>query len=206
MVGRHHPPSSHRVSDFMHYFERRYRFDKLGVSGRVVAMATAHHRVNYIHPFVDGNGRVSRLMSHAMALQAGIGAHGLWSISRGLARGLEDAGEYKRMRDEADSPRRGDLDGRGNLSLEALLEFTTWFCRVAVDQVQFMNGLFELEQLEQRLSNYVQQSLGLPEDIAAIPLEVLRRGEMARGEAGRVTGRSERSARTALSTLVEAVR
>ncbi|WP_287429078.1 Fic family protein, partial [Sphingobium sp.] len=47
-------------------------------------LATAHHRFNWIHPFPDGNGRVSRLMSHAMALKAGIGAHGLWSVSRGL--------------------------------------------------------------------------------------------------------------------------
>ena len=203
-VGRHQPPSSRRVLDFMTYFEQRYRFETLGVSGRIVAMAAAHHRFNYIHPFVDGNGRVSRLMSHAMALQAGIGAHGLWSISRGLARGLSDAGEYKRMMDEADSPRRGDLDGRGNLSHEALIEFTTWFCRVALDQLQFMSGLFELEHLEQRLSSYVEQSLGLAEDVAAIPREVLRRGELARGEAARVTGPSERSARTALGALVDA--
>ncbi|HEX5661372.1 MAG TPA: Fic family protein, partial [Polyangiales bacterium] len=125
-VGRHQP-SSARVLDFMIYFEQRYRLEKLGRSARIAATASAHHRFNYVHPFVDGNGRVSRLMSHGMALCAGIGAHGLWSISRGLARGLSDAGEYKRMMDEADSPGRGDLDGRGNLSLEALVQFTTWF-------------------------------------------------------------------------------
>jgi Fic family protein len=118
-VGRHLPPSSARVPEFMAYFEQRYRFEKLGGSARIVAMAAAHHRLNYIHPFVDGNGRVSRLMSHAMGLQAGIGAHGLWSISRGLARGLGDPGEYKRMMDDADSPRRGGLGGRGNHSHEA---------------------------------------------------------------------------------------
>ncbi len=60
-------------------------------------MATAHHRLNYIHPFLDGNGRVSRLLSHVMALSAGIGAHGLWSVSSGLARGLTSRGDYKRM-------------------------------------------------------------------------------------------------------------
>jgi len=63
-------------------------------------------------------------MSHAMAHTAVIGAHGLWSVSRGLARGLESRDEYKRMMDYADSPRRNDLDGRGNLSLLALKEFT----------------------------------------------------------------------------------
>lgn len=34
-VGRHQPPSSHRVSDFMRYFEGRYRFEKLGCGGRI---------------------------------------------------------------------------------------------------------------------------------------------------------------------------
>ncbi|MGI6850662.1 Fic family protein [Mesorhizobium sp. 1B3] len=76
-VGRHVPPSSGRVGDFMDYFERRYRFEKLGKAGRVLAIPAAHHRFNYIHPFPDGNGRVSRLMSHAMAHEAGIAAHGL---------------------------------------------------------------------------------------------------------------------------------
>ena len=48
-----------------------------------MSMAVAHHRFNYIHPFPDGNGRVSRLMSHAMAWRAEVASHGLWSISRG---------------------------------------------------------------------------------------------------------------------------
>ena len=87
-VGRHQPPTSARVDEFMRYFWRTLSVETLGKAGRVIAMAAAHHRFNYIHPFPDGNGRVSRLMSHAMAWQAGIAAHGLWSISRGLARGL----------------------------------------------------------------------------------------------------------------------
>ncbi|MGB8842047.1 MAG: Fic family protein [Aliidongia sp.] len=90
MVGRHWPPAGERVAVFMAYFEKRYRFAALGMGQRVMAMAAAHHRLNYIHPFLDGNGRVSRLMSHAVALEAGIGAHGLWSVSRGLARGDAD--------------------------------------------------------------------------------------------------------------------
>lgn len=115
-VGRHLPPSGQKVAEFMAYFERRYSFAPLGAAARVFAMAAAHHRLNYIHPFLDGNGRVSRLISHAMGLQASIGAHGLWSISRGLARGLQDASEYKTMMDATHAPRRNDLDGRGNLS------------------------------------------------------------------------------------------
>lgn len=124
-VGGHLPPSSERVPDFMEYFEKQYRFKTLGTSARIMAIGAAHHRFNYIHPFPDGNGRVSRLMSHAMAHCAGIGAHGLWSISRGLARGLargpEGRDEYKSKMDYADTPRQGDLDGRGNLRCTRLM-------------------------------------------------------------------------------------
>jgi Fic family protein len=203
-VGLHQPPSSARVLDFMNYFESRYRFAAMGKFERIIAMAAAHHRLNYIHPFVAGNGRVSRLMSHSMALLADIGAHGLWSISRGLARGISGADEYKRRMDDADSPRRGDLDGRGNLSLEALVSFVTWFCNVALDQVQFMNALFDLDQLEQRLRKYVEETLDLSASAAEIPVEILRRGELARGEAARVTKKPERSARGDLSKLIDA--
>ena len=104
----------------MTYFSEKYRFKNLRAGTRILAMASGHHSFNYIHPFPDGNGRVSRLMSHAMGLSAGIGAHGLWSISRGLARGIHSRSEYKTKMDYADTPRQGDLDGRGNLSERAL--------------------------------------------------------------------------------------
>jgi len=203
-VGRHVPPSSEVVPAFMAYFEERFQLKNQGAAARVVAIAVAHHRLNYIHPFPDGNGRVSRLLAHAMALQAGIGAHGLWSISRGLARGLLDRGEYKRMMDAADEPRRSDLDGRGNLSLQALEEFVTWFCEVALDQLRFMARLFDLDTLSSRLETYVTRDLSLSASAATLVLALLQRGEMPRGEADLVTGLPERTARQVLSRLIDA--
>ncbi len=185
----------------MEHFERRYRFDGMGAGTRITAIPAAHHRLNYIHPFLDGNGRVSRLMSHAMALQAGIGAHGLWSVSRGLARGLESRGDYKRMMDHADMPRQGDLDGRGNLSRRALADFTTWFLQVCLDQITFMTGLFELETLIGRLRLYVGQR-GLRGEAVPLLQHVLQRGEMPRGDAPRAAGLKERAARDLLAALV----
>lgn len=200
-VGRHQPPASGRVEAYMAYFEQRYRFAPLGMGLRIISIAAAHHRLNFIHPFLDGNGRVGRLMSHAMALSAGIGAHGLWSVSRGLARGLESRGDYKRMMDYADSPRQGDLDGRGNLSRRALAEFTEWFLKVCLDQVTFMTGLFALDTLTARLKAYVERRDLKPEAFSLLE-QVLQRGELPRGEAARVTGLRERSARDLLGTLV----
>jgi Fic family protein len=206
-VGRHLPPSSDRVADFMEYFERQYRFEPLKKGGRITAMAAAHHRFNYIHPFPDGNGRVSRLMSHAMAHRAEIGAHGLWSISRGLARGLaggaEGRREYKRVMDHADMPRQGDLDGRGNLSHRALAEFVLWFLRVCVDQVKFMSGLLELDTLAKRLGSYVTRRELKPE-AARLLQEALIRGQFERGEISRIAGLPDRSARRVLNEVRQA--
>ncbi len=165
-------------------------------------MAAAHHRLNYIHPLLDGNGRVSRLMSHAMALDAGIGAHGLWSVSRGLARGLTSPSDYKQMMDHADSPRQGDLDGRGNLSRRALSDFTLWFLKVCLDQVTFMNGLFALETLTDRLKTYVTRHDLKPQAFDLLE-QVLRRGTLPRGDVSRVTGLRERTARDFLGDLLE---
>jgi Fic family protein len=204
VVGRHVPPSSSVVPAFMDYFEQKFRLQPLGAAARIAAVAIAHHRLNFIHPFPDGNGRVSRLVAHAMALQSGIGAHGLWSISRGLARGLSDRGEYKRMMALADSPRKNDLDGRGNLSLAALEEFVTWFCQVALDQLTFMSQLFDLNTLSARLETYVTHDLGLSPNAVKLVHALLQRGDMPRGDAGPVTSLPERTARELLSRLVDA--
>lgn len=200
-VGRLVPPSSRVVADFMSHFAQRYGLAGLGSGARILCIPAAHHRLNYIHPFADGNGRVSRLMSHAMAHHAGIGAHGLWSISRGLARGLESRTEYKAMMDHADTPRQGDLDGRGNLSLRALEEFTVWFLRVCIDQVRFMADLFELNALAGRYRRLVAQNEGLKPEATRLLEEALVRGEFERGEAPRVSGLPERSARRVLNDL-----
>jgi Fic family protein len=200
-VGRHIPPSSVVVKRFMDRFAECYALAALRPAQRVLALPAAHHRFNFIHPFPDGNGRVSRLMSHAMAHQAGIGAHGLWSISRGLARGLTDTSEYQSMMDYADMPRQGELDGRGNLSTQALTEFSTWFLKVCLDQVTFMESLFDLDTLAERLKRYTTQKEFRPE-AERLLTEVLHRGEIARGDASAITGLGERTARDLLGSLL----
>jgi len=201
VVGRHQPPSSDRVEAFMAHFSKRFGVAEKSASTRIIAIASAHHRFNYIHPFPDGNGRVSRLMSHAMAMKAGIGGHGLWSISRGLARGLRDRGEYKRMMDHADSPRRGDLDGRGNLSEAALKDFCEWFLTVALDQIRFSTAIFDLERLEDRyrlLVKDISEDKRAPDLLAA----VLKHGSLERGDVHLVLKTSERTARNTMSAMV----
>jgi len=139
-----------------------------------------------------------------MAWSANIGARGLWSISRGLSRGLESRADYKQMMDRADSPREGDLDGRGNLSQKALQEFVLWFLRVCLDQITFMSGLFELDRLAERFKTYVLRSPDLKPEAVALLQEALIRGQFERGEVGRITGLPERTARRVLNDVLRA--
>lgn len=187
----------------MDHFDKRFQIAARSASGRIIAIASAHHRLNYIHPFPNGNGRVSRLMSHAMALTAGIGGQGLWSVSRGLARGLADSGEYKRMMDLADTPRRGDRDGRGNLSRAALKTYCEWFLKVTLDQITFSARLFDLGGLEKRFRRLVEDTIDdkrAPDLLSA----VLRHGMLDRGDAQIVLRTSERTARNTLRKLTSA--
>lgn len=201
-VGRHLPPSAPRIPDFMDYFAARYHGLTRGASGRILSIPAAHHRLNYIHPFLDGNGRVSRLMSHAMCQAAGIGGHGLWSISRGLARGLQDPAEYKERMDVADRPRQGDRDGRGNLSLATLTSFSGWFLTVMLDQLRFTEAMFDLGRLKDRYTRLIADLYPGSDRMPQLVSHVLRHGEMPRGDAPLVTGASERAARSDLGNLI----
>lgn len=126
-VGQHVPPSPERVDAFMDYFQRRYRGLSAGSTGRVLSIPAAHHRFSYIHPFQDGNGRVARLMTHAMILRAGLSDQNPWSISYALSEAHNEHRSYHEEMALADTPRQGDRDGRGNLSLLYLEHFTEWF-------------------------------------------------------------------------------
>lgn len=204
-VGDHVPPPHERVPAFMDHFHARFRQDWLhGQTAKILAVATAHHRMNFIHPFYDGNGRVGRLMSHAMAHHAGIGAGGLWSVSRGLARGLEGGTpgreEYREMMHLADRVRQGDRDGRGNLSLVALTRFTGWFLEVCLDQVEFMANLLDFAGLGDRLARYAAAR-----DFRAGGAELLRvvliRGQVERGDVAAILAVAPRTARAVIKDL-----
>lgn len=82
-VGAHAPVSPVAVPRFMQRFEERY--SRLGNFEAILAAGPAHHHLLYIHPFADGNGRVTRLMSYA-TLRRALDTAGLWSVARGLAR------------------------------------------------------------------------------------------------------------------------
>jgi Fic family protein len=199
-VGTHIAISPGALSRFLKRFAEVY--GHLSRTDSILGAATAHHRLLWIHPFLDGNGRVARLMSHAMLLEA-LDTGGVWSVARGLARNVE---AYKRHLADCDGPRRNDLDGRGNLSEEALAEFAKFFLRVCIDQVTFMESLVQPERLRARIVLWAEEEVrlgALPPKSGSILEAVLYRGELPRGDAAGVVGASERHARRIVSALME---
>ena len=198
-VGRLIPVSPGALPRFLERFEAVY--GKLGKTDTILAAASAHHRLLWIHPFLDGNGRVARLMSYAMLLET-LDTGGVWSIARGLAR---DEGTYKSQLMACDAERRNDLDGRGHLSEEALAIFTRFFLATCIDQVDFLEGLVQPDSLSDRILIWTEEEIragALPPKSGAVLEAVLYRGELPRGEVAHIIGTSERQARRVTSALL----
>jgi Fic family protein len=204
-VGKHFPPLHTALPEFMNRFESSYQMawqNKLPYQ-RMPLVACAHHRLLWIHPFLDGNGRVARLFSVLAMKAAGIEGVGLWSPARGLARNVD---EYKSLLQDADSLRRGDLDGRGNLSLNALQAFSTFFVDTCIDQVKFMSEMFDLDNLSKRIEYFfgvLSTTTNIKKESHLLVMEALRKGEFARGEASRIIGFGERMSRDVLGELLK---
>jgi Fic family protein len=155
-----------------------------------------------MHPFMDANGRVARLMSHAMLLHI-LDTGAVWSVARGLARNVQ---QYKTLLANCDMTRRNNLDGRGALSEEALAEFTRFFLTVSSDQVAFMEGLMQPDRLRTRVLLWAEEEIRmghLPAKSGSVLEAVLYRGELPRGDAATVVGTGERQARRIVSALLE---
>lgn len=199
-VGQHIPVTPGAVARFLAHFENTY--SRLGRTEKIVSAAAAHHRLLWIHPFLDGNGRVARLVSHATLLET-LDTGGIWSVTRGLGRNVV---EYKSHLANCDQPRRNDLDGRGNLSEEALAAFTRLFLELCIDQVKFMEGLVQPDRLRTRILMWSEEEIRLgqlPPQSGNILEAVLYRGALPRGDAATVVGTGDRQARRIVSTLVD---
>lgn len=206
-VGTHVGPPHELVPALLGHFQWRYESADFSRIQRLLALGASHHRLAWIHPFRDGNGRVIRLFSDAVIRQLGIDGGGLWSLSRGFAR---NRGEYYERLSNADQERSssGADDGRGHLSERALWDFCEFTLRVMADQIAFMEQLLDLDGLERRIEHYVNVvDLQIAPDADRVFLllrEALLRGEFPRGEAARIVGASDRTGRSVLALATEA--
>lgn len=199
-VGNHLAISPPAVPRFLDRFETVY--SRLGKTESILETAAAHHRLLWIHPFLDGNGRVARLMSHAMLLGV-LDTGGIWSVARGLARNVD---AYKKHLVNCDLKRRNDLDGKGNLSEEELAKFSEFFLGICIDQVSFMEDLMQPDRLRTRILLWAEEEIRLDrllQKSGKILEAVLYRGELPRGDVAEIVGTGERQARRVMAALLE---
>lgn len=199
-VGKHIAISAGAIPRFMKRFNEAY--SKLGRVESILAAATAHHRLLWIHPFLDGNGRTARLMSYAM-LKDALNTRGLWSVARGLAR---QETEYKKHLQACDEQRQGDRDGRGSLSESALASFTEFFLQICIDQIKFMKDLMKPDRLSDRINIWAEEEMRggrLAPKSDIILRAILYKGELERGEVPDIMNVSERTARRATAALID---
>ena len=196
-VGQHIPVSPGALPRFLSRFEQVY--GRLGKAEGLMAAAAAHHRLLWMNPFLDGNGRFARLLSNATLLSI-LDTGAVWSVARGLARNVQ---QYKSLLSNCDSSRRNDLDGRGTLSEEALVEFTRFFLTICIDQVRFMESLVQPDRLRVRVlvwANEGEIGLGtLPAQAVQFSKPFFIEASCPRGEIDAIAGSHRRQARTAHS-------
>jgi Fic family protein len=202
-VGQHLAPAHESLGEMLERFDRAYRHEIRDSPSSLIAAAAAHHRLTWIHPFDDGNGRIARMLTHLWFIQAGAGGAGLWTLSRGLARNVDD---YKSLLAGADEKRLSDFDGRGRMSDRKLFEFCVYLLDTARDQVDYMAKTLQIDTLADRLAAavlYKEHSGELPKRSSKLVREALIKGRIARTEAATIMGVSPRTAQPVVQTLVK---
>lgn len=202
-VGFHVAPAHAELERFLRRFAEFYGPLVQATPQGLVAAAAAHHRLAWIHPFLDGNGRVTRLFTQGWMQCAGAAAEGLWTLARGFARKQQD---YKMMLARADEGRMNDYDGRGNLSERRLGEFCEFTLTTAVDQLDFMHELLDLQGMQRRIMGYAERresASDLPKGAGAVLREVFLKGEIIRGEVAHIIAASPRTGQTVTGELLK---
>ena len=203
-VGSHHAPRHGVLGDFLDRFAAFYDDPGILATDRLIAVAAAHHRLAWIHPFGDGNGRVIRLHSHALLIRNRVDGLGLWTLSRGLARARQEY--YERLRG-ADHRRQGDYDGRGNLSEKGLVAFCEFFLETMLDQIRFMGELLDLQNLTRRIDSWFErEAFHIPryrEEMSRLVRALLVEGEIPRTRVLDIISKGETLTRRVIKAAVE---
>jgi len=202
-VGMHMPPEHQHLIAFLERWSQAYTALPDGDMA-LVGLACSHQRLAWIHPFNDGNGRVSRLHTHVALYSMGL-TSGFWSPMRGLARTHQ---QYYDFLHNADTLRQGDYDGRGALSQNGLIDWVKYFLNICIDQVSFMENMLNLKDFKDRLETLliVEEKKGASgiKIAALLPLHYIAvTGAIERGEFKKMTGMPERSAERLLKALLD---
>lgn len=202
-VGRHEAPTWQSLPLFLARWQAVYGRTRRGEAS-IVALAAAHHRLAWTHPFLDGNGRVARLHTHLL-LQAWGLTGGLWSPLRGFAR---SEARYKALLQAADEHRRGSLVGRGNLTQAGLVDWIDYTLDVCIDQVGFMARQLDVQGMRGRIQAALAYEVavvksGVREEVLnALHYLFATQAELGRADFKTMTGLGERVATSTISALL----
>ena len=208
-IGKHIAVPYHELENIMKQFNEAYNGSiRHGLKiMKILYILSSHHRFVWIHPFLDGNGRTSRLLMDSLISFIGIEGYGLWNISRGLAR---NNSKYKSLLAAADEIRTSDYDGRGNLTNKGLYQLVDFMLDVAIDQINYMKSVLSIKELSQRIENYVEFAKKkmyriepLPKHTDRLLKELLIKGSLKRGDVEKIIGTKQTVASTLIKELIQ---
>lgn len=203
VVGNHLAPAAAVVESMLKHLQWGFGMVQ-DPRKRIIAALANHHRLAFVHPFLDGNGRVARMVTHLQLVQLGLKPN-LWSLSRGLARRHQD---YYSALTLADRQREGDLDGRGQLSQKHYFAFIEFMLDVCHDQVDYMTEALDRGKMRERvlrtfMTNERLLEAGIRPGTAPAVLALLAQGSLPRAEFKTFTGLQDRLATDELGRLIK---
>lgn len=203
MVGKNIPPEVVCLPEFLARFTEAYRGCTKPNPTSIATIAASHHRFAWIHPFVDGNGRVARLLTDALVERSGLGAEGLWCVGRGFARSLD---RYRSLLAGVDQERGHDTDGRGPRTQAGLDRWCAFVPEIMLDQVQFMHGLIRPADLRARIMAWAEREAAqdrLHPRAGRLIAEVLIAGSVSRSDAVDILRLTDRYGREQIRMLIQ---
>jgi len=203
VVGSHCPPEVARLPDFLTCFAEAYGGCTKPNPDSIAVIAASHHRFAWIHPFIDGNGRVARLLTDALVERSQLGADGLWCVGRGFARSLD---RYHSLLAGADGEREHAADGRGPRTQAGLDRWCSYVLGVMLDQVQFMHRLIHPAGLRERILTWSERETArdrLHPRAGRLIAEVVIMGAVSRSDAVDILRLTDRYGREQIRILIQ---
>lgn len=162
---------------------------------QMLQVAQAHHRFVWIHPFRNGNGRVSRLFTYAMLRKTIFATRGYSALNPTSVFG-NDRSEYISA-----------LEGADSLSLEGTTEWATFFARGIRDDLKRLIDLQDHKYVITALIDPVIQGLSrdgvIGPESEAVLRTVLRAGVVKAGDLTEVLPGSPTQRSRAIRNLLD---
>jgi len=198
-----HGPSAEALPRQMTIFHDAFRPQAFHGDEKLIAAAISHHRLTWLHPFRDGNGRISRLHTGLYLASINVNQCNLWSLSRGFSRNKD--GYMLNLR-ATDSPERVNAQVFFDEALTA--DFCRFFFEICLDQINFMRNLLRLEEIDRRIEWLVRSTIMTADKDLAPEAErllraVFREGRLPRGRIPEIVGMTERTARRRVTMPLE---